>query len=204
MDENMNPFDTIIYRTASDGRVFTLHWKYRFGPLVPLFVGTAATGSAAATTGLIGAGGAVGAANVALLAGTGFSAISSLNQGSMAAKIGKYENEVKQQEAKDVEAAVLEKTRLMADKGRRLLASQTAEFAASGIRVNTGVPLIVAAKTEENLNADIARELTRGYQQADLLRAEGRLAKTLGTRKKRMSYWDAAGESLAGLGMAYL
>lgn len=222
---NVPVFDNECIRINRNGILFRTTRRpssLRFDPISAMLVGVpaattaagagAAGGSMIATTGLIGAGGAVTAGGLvtaasvaAMAAGTGMGVMGKIQEGKDAEKIGNYNAKVDAMNADYARENATETAKIQAEKGRRLMASQTANFAASGVKINEGAPLVIAAQTQADLTKDIGFTLNQGEQQYSNYMSQSALDKTTGKMKKKQSYWDAGETGLSGFGnLAYM
>lgn len=168
-----NIFKT-IYAVERNGRVFFFHWKYRFDPL---------TMTAAAT-----------------VAGTGMSVIGQINQGKQKQQIANANAKVDMMNAQYARDNAIEQAKIQAERGRRLIASQKAGYASSGIKINTGVPLLVEAQTNADIAKDIGFTLEQGEQAYNLNMSSAAINKQVGENARKNSLWGAAATGLQGLG----
>ena len=176
--------------------------------MVPLLVGSAATGSA----GLIGAGGAVtagGALTAAGAAAGGYAAISGAQsasaQGKQQKALSEYNAQVQKQDAKAKQLEGLDKSHLMRERTRRLLADQQSVYGKAGVDTTSGSPLYVQMKTAElgeidalmaGHNAQIGAN--RSYQQSRFDVQMGKSARRMGRMAAGQSLFSGAGTA-AGL-----
>jgi len=98
--------------------------------LEPLLFGTAATGTAAATGGLLGTAGAFGATQAALTAGTALTAVSGISGARTQSKVLEREAELGRREAQFEEARLREGAEAL--RGRQRVAAAKAGVAPSG------------------------------------------------------------------------
>lgn len=169
----MNPFKT-IYQVEKDGRIFTLHWKYRFDPV------TIAMG--------------------AMAVGTGMQVVGGIRQGKMAEKLGKQRAAIDRMKAEQAWENSKTQAEILAEKRERLVASNTNKAAASGIRINSPAVLNAEEETRRIINADISNILNQGRQGKTNFMQSAEYEKALGKSQKQQSYWDAAGTGLTGAG----
>ena len=183
----------------------------------PLFFGSAATGGAAATTGLIGTGGAFSFGTAAGTAAVGLAGASSIQQGRVASAQGKFAKDIairnqeslERQAHAERDAARIEEKRV-SRRGKIVMAAQRAVIGKSGIGL-AGATLSVLADTAAQFSLDRNLVLRRGLLRGRELRqrgriglAEGRFAKTLGTQTKRLSFVKAGASILGAVGTASL
>ena len=137
----MNPFKTTIYRQGSDGRVFSLHWKNRHGPMaLPL-----------------------------LLVGTGIQAYGQYQQGQTAAAQAeaqqetlRYNAQLKEQQARAELIRSQEEARKFQRQGEQLQGAQAVAIAKGGV-LSSGSPLLVIEDTANELEKDRLSILRDGY-----------------------------------------
>ena len=122
----------------------------------------------------------------------------SLQQGKQAEKIAERRAYMDKLNADAALRRADVQAKMKLQEGRRLLASQKAGFAASGVNVNMGSPLVVAAQTK----ADILRDVNYIYEGGDADRrryeasAENELA--MGKHMRHQSKYAALGRGLRG------
>jgi len=169
----MNPFD-IIYKIEKNGKVFLLHWKYRFDPL---------------TLSLAAAG-----------AGTAVSIAGTLQQGKQAEEIANERAAIDEKNAAAVRDASVEAATIKGERGRRLLAAQKSQAAAGGIRINVGSPLVIAAETRAAIAKDIGFGLERGRAEEEALLSSAALERRTGEQIRKRSVFNAISQGLSGFG----
>ena len=107
--------------------------------------------------------------------------------------------------AKYVKENAVEQAGIQAEEGQKLIARQKVSYAASGVMMNVGAPLVVEAQTRADIYRDIGFTLQRGEQQSKLLLSEAEIEKAQGKIARRNSIWDTVSTGIGGLGsMAYL
>ena len=145
------------------------------------------------------------AALALMAAGTTMSVAGSLEQGKQAEKLSKQRAEIDTQNAIYARQNAVEQAKIKAEQGRRLLASQSADFAASGVMSNVGSPLVIKSQTQDDINKDISFILDVGNQQYNNYMANASYEEDYGKQIKRQSIWDATSTGLQGFGsVAYM
>lgn len=185
-----------------------------------LFLGKAATVFAhsgvatAATTGLFGAGGAFALAPTLLTLGVGAAAVGTLEsskaqQAQLAsqAAIEEANAELEESKAREAQRAAIEEARLYGEEGERLLSTQQARLAASGIDPSRGSALTVLQEQAKRLTLDRLTILREGGISGDIGRSRADVdrmaAKSLKKRRRAVSRagaLSAGGTILSGLG----
>lgn len=182
------------------------------GFLAPIFFGSAATGTAAATTGLIGTGGTFAAGTAAVTVGTGLTAAGQIQQGRVASAQGKFAKDIAirnqealERQAKAEEDAARIEEKRVSRRGKIVMAAQRATIGKTGIGL-AGATLSVLTDTAAQFSLERNLALRRGLIRGRELRqrgriglAEGRFAKTLGTQAKRLSFVKAGASILGGV-----
>lgn len=163
-----------IERIERNGRIYLFHRRYRFDPVTM--------------------------AAIAVAAGTGMQAMGSIQEGKQAEQIGKYNASVLNQNAELAKKQSEEDAKIQGERGKRLLASQKAGFAAAGVKSNVGTPLVIEAQTKADIAKDMTWTLEHGTNEYNRLRSAAYMEKQIGKSKKRNSYWDAAATGVSGFG----
>lgn len=165
-----------IRLVEQNGRIYQLHWRYRFGPaMIPI-------------------------AMAAMAVGTGMQVAGSIQQGKMADKIAKQRAAVDTMNAANAKQNAMTEAQIQAEKGRRLMSTQTALAAAGGIKVNQGAPLVIEADTKSKIAQDVGYILRRGGQAEQSYLASADIERQIGKNTKKQSQWDAVGTGLQGMG----
>lgn len=133
-----------------------------------------------------------------MAAGTGFGVMSSLEEGKDLERIGEARAAIDRQNADAAMRRAREEAKLRSEQGIKLLSAQKAQFAASGIRVDTGSPLVVAAQTRADLMKDIGFILEGGETQRQGFLNQANLELAQGKRLRKKSVWDAISAGLSG------
>jgi len=137
--------------------------------------------------------------------GVGMQVMGTLQAGKETQEIANARASVDMLNAKYARANAAEQAKIQGEKGQRFMATQKADFAAAGIKVNEGVPLVVAAQTNEDIHKDIGFTLMQGEQQYNLLRSSAGMERAIGAMEKRQSVWNAISTGIGGFGsMAYM
>lgn len=157
--------------------------------LAPFFVGTAGTaGGAAATSGIIGTGGAVtagGVASAAAAVGAGLSAASSIQQGRAANAAAKFNAQLAGMQGQVNEGRLQREA-------RRDIGTLRARVAKTGARME-GTPLMVLAESEADAELDLLDQRWSTQQTASTYRRSGR-------QSQREGYYRAGTSLLTGVG----
>lgn len=143
---------------------------------------------------------------VAAMAGsTAFGVYSKLEQGKDLQEIANARAAVDRADAAAVARQTLEKAKIKRRRGEELIASQKARFAASGVRVDTGSPLVVEAQTRADILKDVGFILEQGSTERERYFRSATLEEKRGKKLRRRSMWDAVTTGLRGVGsIAYL
>ena len=112
---------------------------------------------------------------------------------------------IDRENAEAVERRTREAVLLEQDRGRKLLKTQKAQFAAANVRVDVGSPLVVAAQTRANLMRDIGFVFERGGTEASRFRSQADIELRTGKAAREQSKWRSfatLGTGLGSLGMS--
>lgn len=169
----MSIFDT-VYEVEHNGRLWRLHWKNRYDPITLALAGTAV--------------------------GTGISVAGTLRQGRQAQELAEERAAIDIQNAEAVREASVEEAAIRRERGQRILATQRSQAAAGGIRINVGVPLVIATQTRADITKDIGFSLERGRVEAGALRGRAAIEIATGKAIRRKSAFDAISRGLTGFG----
>ena len=131
--------------------------------------------------------------------GMGMSIGGQLQQGREAEAIGKRRAQILEENARISRLADVEQAKIMEEEGRRLTEKQKSLYAAGGVRMNVGAPLVVEAETNAALAKDKGFMLQQGMARANLMRSQAELERWMGKKAKRDSIWGAVGTGLTGL-----
>jgi hypothetical protein len=182
----MNVFEDIIYKQGKDGRIFKLHWKYRFDPVTLMVVGTA-----------VGAAGSIQGGMAAEAEGK--------SQQNMA----NYNAALQEREAQQIEARTALQQKQQAEAADRAASTMRAGLGASGAVTTAGSPLLIQA--EQASQSELENLLT-GYQgreealasrsQGQLDIMGGKLARQKGSAAKTAGFMNAGSTLLTGFGAA--
>jgi hypothetical protein len=137
-----------------------------------LLFGAAGAGGAAATTGMIGAGGAFSAGTALSSLGTAMSAAGALSQGKAAQSSANYNAQYALIESQSRETA-------QRAQAARQLGTMRAAIGKSGA-TSEGTPLLVLAESAANAEIDALNTRYTGQRQANLYRAQGANARSQG------------------------
>ena len=144
-------------------------------------------------------------APLAMAGSTTFGVMGTLERGKEQQEIANARAAVDRADAAAVGRRTLEAAKIKRRQGEKLLATQKAKFAASGVRVDTGSPLVVEAQTRADILKDVGFILEQGSTQRERLFGSARLEKKRGRQLRRQSMWDAVTTGLRGVGsIAYL
>lgn len=167
--------------------------------MAPLLVGSAATGTAAATAGLIGAGGSLTAGGVMSGLGTVLSLGGALGSASAMKASAKAESEQLKIKAGQEEAASQKRAALARDKANIMMSRALAVGAASGAGTSgiEGIMADIAGRGEENAQG----EIYEGSELANSLRYKGEVGKAQAKQQAKATVIGALGgaaTSIAG------
>ncbi len=123
-----------------------------------------------------------------------------LEQGKEAKKIANARAAVDLENAKAVRRASVEEAKIKKVKGRRLLATQRSVAAASGVLINVGSPLVIAAETRDIIADDVGFILERGRAETGFFESSAAIETARGEAALRKSKWDAISQGLTGFG----
>jgi hypothetical protein len=183
----MNVFEDIIYKHGKDGRIFKLHWKYRFDPVTMLVVG-----------------------------GTAMSAAGSI-QGGMAAEaegksqqnMANYNAALQEREAKSIEARTALQQKQQAEAADRAQSTMRAGLGASGAVTTAGSPLLIQAEQASQAEMENLMIGYQGSEEALAARSQGKLdimsgkiARQKGSAAKTAGFMNAGSTLLTGFGSA--
>lgn len=144
-------------------------------------------------------------AAVAMTGSTAFGVYSKLEEGKDLQEIANARAAVDRADAAAVARRTLEAAKIKRRQGEKLLASQKVRFAASGIRVDTGSPLVVEAQTRADILKDVGFILEQGSTERERYFRSAALEEKRGKKLRRRSMWDAVTTGLRGIGsIAYL
>jgi len=174
--------------------------------LIPLLVGTAATGATAATAGLIGTAGAVTTAGLVGAAAAGAGIFAGVTAGAAAEfsgelqeKLGEREAKLKEQEAEERSKAGKAAVDIEKDQLKRNIELLRARRAASGVQP-AGTPLLLELEAvkvgtldaiQTGRNIEVGAEQSRSA--AELARIKGKAAKAEGKLRAGTSLFRTAG-----------
>lgn len=152
----------------------------------PLLFGLGASGTAAATTGLIGAGGAFSLGTALGTAGTVLGGLGAIGQGRAADKAANYNANLALAEASSKEAA-------QRAAAQRQISGIRANIGKSGA-TSAGTPLMVLAESAANAEIDALNTRYGGATQASIYRAGGADARRAGTIRAGTSLLTGFGQ----------
>lgn len=164
----------IEYR-EHNGKVFQLHWKYRYDPL---------TITALAVTAI----------------GTVRQVRATRQAGRDAERIAEAQAAADIENAEAVREESVEQARIKREKGRKFLETQKSTAAAGNIRINVGVPLVIEAETNAEITKDIGFGLKRGRREADFFTSRAGITLASGKAAKKRAKSKALSRGLIGFG----
>lgn len=168
---------TVIER---NGMVFFVHPRRRYAAFIPL---------------------AVAAAPLVISAlGTAAEVKGTLEQGEQAEEISEKRAAIDERNADAVRDASVEEAKIRSERGRRLLATQKSQAAASGVLINVGAPLVIAAETQANITQDIGFALKGGRIESQALVSSAGLEREIGSNIRDQSRFAATGKAIKGFG----
>jgi hypothetical protein len=137
--------------------------------------------------------------------GVGFAGVGAIN--SAVSGLGQYESGQEQKAAYDYDAAMTkeaaqQKQRTSEANFSNLIGKQATAYAASGVDISSGSPLLVMAHTAAQGAVEQVSEAEAGDQQAAIQRYEGKVAAYSGTVGGISSF--LSGMTSSGLGIAKL
>jgi len=136
---------------------------------------------------------------MAVAAGAGLSAVSTLQAGQQAKKWGEYNAAVSRQDAIAIQDATEYEVGKMEKEGERLKGTQRVSYAKGGVSME-GTPSAVIADTARDINLDIAAIRHKGRTAANKLEAQAGIDEIKAGQAERASYWGAASTILSGAG----
>lgn len=134
-----------------------------------------------------------------LAVGTGLTVGSTLQEGRRAEDIAEQRAAVDLADVQAVDEAAEDEARVTREKGRRLLATQQSVLAAGGIRLNVGLPLVIAAETEAEIAKEIGFGLETARAESAALRSRAGFEIDIGRAAKRKSRFLALSQGLLGI-----
>ena len=174
----------IEYR-EHDGKVFQLHWKYRFGPILMI------AGAGLQAYGQLQAGKAAA------------------EQGKQEQMLLEHNAKLKEREGEAELARSRAEALRFQKEGEALQGTQNVKLAKGGVLATEGTPALLLEQTAQELDADRMSILEEGFlnrsfrlSEAEGLRFEGRSARARGRNARIASRYQAAGTILGGLGQS--
>jgi Flp pilus assembly protein TadG len=141
----------------------------------------------------------------AMAFGTTMQVKNQLQQGKDAQKLANARAAIDMQNAIDARNQAVEKAKITAERGRELLATQRSKFAAAGVLNNIDSPLVMAAKTQNDITKDIGFILETGRMESANYRASAVYEKASGKMARKQSKWNALASGASGFGsLAYM
>lgn len=137
---------------------------------------------------------------IAVGAGKAIETKGKLDAGKRAEKIGKARAAIDIESAEAVKRSTVERARIKAERGRRLIEEQKGQFAASNIRIDVGLPLVIEAETRDIIVRDLGFILESGGEEESFFRSRAGLEIATGKNIKRKSKFDAISTGLSGFG----
>lgn len=151
-----------------------------------LLFGSAAAGGAAATTGILGSGGAFSLGTALGTAGSVIGALGAIGQGRAASDAANYNARLAEMEAAS-------KERAQRDASQRQLAGIRASLGKSGA-TSAGTPLLVLADSAANAEIDALNTRYGGALQSSIYRASGADARRAGAIRAGASLLTGFGQ----------
>jgi len=137
--------------------------------------------------------------------GTAMQVSSKLQAGKDAQKLANYRAAMDVQAAEDTRRKSVEESRILAEKRGKIISSQKSGYAAGGIMMNVGAPLVVATQTRDDIAKDMGFVLETGRRESAAYMASAAYEKASGKMARKQSKWDAIGTGISGFGsMAYM
>jgi len=130
--------------------------------------------------------------------GVGMGAFGSIMGGESERKMHSYNARLLQQRAEAVEQAGRSQREIMADRQRRLKASQAVGFAKSGALPSSGTPLMVQVEQAGDMQRDILEQQRNTMIQATQLRSQAAQEHHKGRMASRAGYMNAFSTILGG------
>ncbi len=142
--------------------------------------------------------------DVAAILGQGFGTVmqiqGTLAEGEEAERLAQERAAIDIRNAEAVREAAEEEAVIRGERGRRILATQKAQAAAGGIRINVGSPLVIAAETRAAIAKDTGFSLQRARVESEALRESARIEKEIGRAAKRKAKFQAISQGIRGFG----
>jgi len=135
------------------------------------------------------------------LVGTGVAVYGQMEQAKTAKAMGRYNAQVAENQALQMEMDSRESVKRRREQNRRLISTQRTGYAASGVTID-GSPLEVMADTAGILELETLDYARQQSQQAASLRAQGAADKAMGANQARAAYIGAGASLLSGAGSA--
>jgi hypothetical protein len=131
-------------------------------------------------------------------AGTGMSVFGQLQQGKSDKRVAEFNARQQEAEAANVELESRESTRRGRRENERILGSQKAAAAKSGVVISTGSPLAAMAENAALLEMDVLDEKRAATMRANQLRTGAQLSIMKGKESKKASKIAAFSTLLSG------
>jgi len=103
-----------------------------------------------------------------LIAGAVISGVSAIAGGISAKKQAESQADITEQQGAFAKASALDQAERFREQGESFLSGQRVGFASAGVQLDTGSPLAVMKKSEENLEQDVKRIQEAGENAATL------------------------------------
>lgn len=139
----------------------------------------------------------------AQLALAGIQAGGILRRGKQAEEIAERRAEIDRLNAIATRKALVERAKILTERGVRFKERQKAQFISGDIRTGVGVPLLVEAQTRADIAREIGFSLDVGRAETEQLLSSAAYERRIGKFKKRKSRFEAIGVG-AGAGLSYL
>lgn len=135
---------------------------------------------------------------VTQLAGTGLSIKGQLDQADTYSRLADIDTQSVLEQGRLAQQEGFEQGKAIRTQGDQLLSEQVAAAGASGVRADTGSPLLVAAQTARNVELDALTSEYEGQKQNVLAQRQGALIQYDKRLTKRNATMGAVGTLLGG------
>jgi hypothetical protein len=137
--------------------------------------------------------------------GTAMQVSGKLQAGKDAQKLANYRASLDLKAAQDVRRESEVESGILAEKRKKIIASQRAAFAAGNVRLDVGSPLVIESQTRADIAKDMGYILETGRNKSAAYMASAAYEKAAGKAARKQSVWDAIGTGISGFGsMAYM
>lgn len=138
---------------------------------------------------------------IVALAGTGVAVAGTIQSGRAQAKMAEYNAQVAKREAQVAEQNAAYEEAMHRKEGARLMATQRARYAKSGV-TSSGSPLLVMEDTAAEIERDALAIRYGGNVAAANARSSATLSRLTGSQAKTASYYSAGSSLLTGISKA--